>query len=202
MRIFIAGATGVIGIPLVKLLVAGGHDVAGMTRSPTKAETLRALGAEPVVCDVYDAAELTDAVTRFRPELVMHQLTDLPDTLEELPAYLERNSRIRSEGTRNLLDAAEAASAPRFMAQSVAWELPGEAGRAVQEHESAVLGAGGVVLRYGMFYGPGTFGGDEPPPHPRIHVEEAARRTIAAMDLRGTIVTIVEDEEGSAKATS
>ena len=79
MRIFLAGASGVLGVRLVPLLVANGHVVAGMTRSPEKVERLRALGAEPVVCDVYDVAALREAVTAFRPELVMHQLTDLPD---------------------------------------------------------------------------------------------------------------------------
>jgi nucleoside-diphosphate-sugar epimerase len=195
MRIFVAGATGVIGVPLVKLLVDRGHDVAGMTRTPAKAETLRALGVHPIVCDVYDGAALEAAVMAFRPELVMHQLTDLPDELDELPAYLDRNSRIRRVGTKNLLEASKAANARCFMAQSVAWELPGDGGLAVREHESAVLSAGGVVLRYGRFYGPGTFGGDEAPPHPRIHVDEAARRTVAAMALRAATVTIVEPDE-------
>src|SRR5689334_20595184 len=103
MRIFVAGATGAIGVPIVKLLVADGHDVAGMTRSPRKAAFLRSLGAIPVVCDAFDAAALRDAVVAFGPDLVMHQLTDLPDRIEQLEEYLPRNTRIRREGTRNLL---------------------------------------------------------------------------------------------------
>lgn len=192
MRVFVAGATGVIGIPLLKLLVADGHAVAGMTRTPAKADLLRALGAEPVVCDVYDADALEGAVVRFGTELVIHELTDLPDALDQLPLYVDRNSRIRREGTANLLAAAEGAGADRFLAQSIAWELPGDGGVAVKEHEAAVLGAGGVVLRYGRFYGPGTFGGDDPPPPPRVHVDDAARQTMAALSLRATTVTIVE----------
>lgn len=196
-RVFLAGATGVIGYPITKLLVAAGHEVAGMTRSPTKADLLRQLGARPVVCDVFDRAALTDAVAGFAPDVVMHQLTDLPDVIERIPEFEERNSRIRREGTANLIAAAKAAAVEAFLAQSVAWTLPGDGGVAVAEHESAVLDAGGVVLRYGMFYGPGTFGGDDPPPPPRVHVDEAARRTLAAMGLRATTITIVEDDSGA-----
>ena len=125
MRIFLAGASGVIGLPLVFLLVRWGHDVAGMTRTPAKAEKLRSLGAEPVVCDVYDADRLAEAVVAYAPDLVMHQLTDLPDD-ESLVAGSTANARMRTEGTRNLLAAARAARVPRFFAQSVAWDPPGE----------------------------------------------------------------------------
>lgn len=145
MRVFLAGASGVIGVQLVPLLVAEGHEVAGMTRSPGKAEALRELGAEPVVADVYDAAALRDAVVGFGPDLVMHQLTDLPDDPAKIPEFGGFNSRIRTEGTRNLLDAAAAAGARRFLAQSIAWRLPGEAHAPVDEHEAMVLDAGGVV---------------------------------------------------------
>ena len=178
MQVFLAGASGVIGVRLVPLLVDAGHRVAGMTRSPDKAEHLRALGAEPVVCDVYDAAGLTGAVTRFAPDAVMHQLTDLPDSADEITAFRDRNNRIRTEGTRNLLAAAAAAGCRRFVAQSIAWRPPA-GGEAVQEHERMVLDAGGVVVEYGTFYGPGTYSGDDRiPPPPRIHVDEAARRTV------------------------
>ena len=105
MRVFVAGATGVVGIRLVPLLVAAGHEVAGMTRSPGKVDVLRSLGAEPVVCDVFDAAVLTAAVVRFGPDVVVHQLTDLPDRAEDIAAFAGANARIRREGTRNLLDA-------------------------------------------------------------------------------------------------
>lgn len=192
MRVFLAGASGVIGARLVPLLLEAGHEVVGMTRSPEKADRLRELGAEPVVCDVFDADALQDAVAAARPELVMHQLTDLPDDLKRIPLYMRRNNRIRTEGTRNLLAAARAAGASRLIAQSIAFKAPG-AGRAVAEHERMVLDAGGVVLRYGMFYGPGTMTGDRRPPKPRIHVDEAARRTMELLDAPTGVVVVAED---------
>ena len=192
MRIFLAGATGLIGERLVPLLVAGGHAVAGMTRSPGKADALRALGAEPVVCDVFDPAALRVAAVAFRPDAVLHELTDLPDDAALLPEFAAPNARIRREGTRNLLEAARAAGARRFLAQSVAWQLPGDAGAAVAELEQAVLAAHGVVLRYGQFYGPGTYHEQAPSP-PRVHVDEAARRTVEALAAPSGVLTIVED---------
>jgi len=190
MRIFLAGATGVLGVPLVPLLVAEGHVVAGLTRSPGKAEGLRAAGAEPVVCDAFDADALTAAVVAFRPETVLNKLTDLPDDPEEIFGFVELNAKIRREGTRNLLAAAEAAGAGRFLAQSVAWPLEGDSGAAVAELEAAVLEFGGVVLRYGRFYGPGTYHESDLPEPPRIHVDEAARRTVEALDAPSGTVTI------------
>jgi nucleoside-diphosphate-sugar epimerase len=138
VRIFLAGATGVIGVRLVPLLVSAGHEVAGLTRSPAKREALFELGAHAVVADVYDAAALRDAVVDFGPELVLHELTDLPDDLAKIGDGAA-NARIRREGTRNLLAAARAAEAPRFVAQSVAWELPGPGAASRDELEAAVL---------------------------------------------------------------
>jgi nucleoside-diphosphate-sugar epimerase len=192
MRIFLAGATGVIGIRLLPLLVAAGHTVAGMTRSPRKADELRALGAEPVVCDVYDAAALAEAVTGFGPGAVVHQVTNLPDRLDELPGYAARNDRIRTEGTRNLLAAARAAGVRHFLAQSIAWRPPGR-GETVDEHERQVLDADGVVARYGQLYGPGTFYQNEVPPHPRIHVDAAAQATPPLITAPSGVVTLAED---------
>ena len=192
MRVFLAGASGVIGVRLVPLLIAAGHAVTGMTRTEAKVEMLRELGAEPVVCDVFDAGALSAAVAAAAPDLVMHQLTDLPDRLDEIPAYAARNNRIRTEGTRNLLAAAAAAGAQRFLAQSIAWTPPA-GGEAVAEHERLVLGAGGVVLRYGTFYGPGTFGGDRVPPPPRIQVDAAARATVELLHAPSGVVEVVED---------
>ena len=194
MRIFLAGASGVIGVRLVPLLVGDGHEVVGMTRSPEKPDRLRALGAEPVVCDVFDADALRDAVVGARPELVMHQLTDLPDDLKRIPLYMRRNNRIRTEGTRNLIAAARAADARRLVAQSIAFKAPG-AGRAVARHERMVLDAGGVVLRYGMFYGPGTMTGDRRPPKPRINVDQAARRTVELLDAPSGVIVVAEESE-------
>ncbi len=157
MRVFLAGASGVIGLRLVPLLAAAGHDVAAMTRTSAKAELLRGLGAEPVVCDVFDLDVLTEAVSGFGPDAVVHQLTDLPDDPARIPELAGANARIRRQGTRNLLAAANDAGAARFVAQSIAWPIPGDGGVAVQEHEHAVLDAGGVVIRYGQLYGPGTY---------------------------------------------
>ena len=194
MRVFLAGASGVIGVRLIPLLVSDGHEVAGMTRSPGKAAALRELGAEPVVCDVFDAGALARAVTAFGPELVMHQLTDLPDQADQIAGFAARNNRMRTEGTRNLLAAAAQAGASRFLAQSIAWTPP-SGGEAVAEHERLVLAAGGVVLRYGTFYGPGTYSGSgKVPPPPRIHVDEAARRTVALLTAPSGVVVITEDQ--------
>lgn len=193
MRIFVAGATGVIGARLVPLLLGAGHEVVGMTRSPEKAGALRRSGAEPVVCDVYDVDALRDAVLAARPEMVMHQLTDLPDEFERLGEYRDRNNRMRTEGTRNLIAAAQGAEASRFLAQSIAWLPPGGEA-AVQEHEQLVLGIGGVVLRYGVLYGPGTFGGEgRIPDPPRIHVDEAARRTVELLDAPTGVIVVTEE---------
>jgi nucleoside-diphosphate-sugar epimerase len=196
MRIFVAGATGVIGIRLVPLLVAEGHEVAGMTRSPTKADQLRAFGAGPVVCDVFDAEAVRQAVRRFEPDVIVDELTDLPDRADEIAKYRERNDRMRTEGTRNLIAAGDASGAERVIAQSIAWDHPDPGARAaVAEHERLVLGHHGVVVRYGQLYGPGTFYDAEPPPHPRIHVDEAARRTEPTLTAPSGIVTLVEVDQ-------
>ena len=129
MRVFLAGASGVIGTRLLALLHGAGHEVAGMTRSPDKVSVISALGALPVVCDVFDAVALVDTVVGFAPDLVMHQLTDLPDHLDQVPDYVLRNDRIRTEGTRNLLAAGTAAGTRRFLAQSIAWTPRGVAKR-------------------------------------------------------------------------
>lgn len=183
-----------IGVRLVPLLVAEAHQVAGLTRSPEKADALRELGAEPVVCDVFDAARLEAALVSFRPDAVVDELTDLPDDAAMLPKFRAANARIRGEGTRNLLAAARAARAKQFLAQSTAWPLPGEGGVAIEELERSVLAAGGVVLRYGRLYGPGTYYENEPPPPPRVHVDEAARGTAAALGAPSGVVEIVDEE--------
>ncbi|HEY5272457.1 MAG TPA: NAD-dependent epimerase/dehydratase family protein [Acidimicrobiales bacterium] len=192
MRVFLAGASGVIGTRLTALLTAAGHDVAGMTRSPEKAATISALGAAAVVCDVFDNRALRAAVVDFRPDVVLHELTDLPDDVARIAEYGASNARIRREGTRNLIAAAKAARASRFLAQSVAWQLPGDAGLATADLESAVLAAAGVVLRYGQFYGPGTYHESHLPDGPRIEINEAAIRTVAALDAPSGVVVISE----------
>lgn len=194
MRIFLAGASGVIGVRLVPLLVQSGHQVVAMTRTPEKIELLRELGAEPVVCDVFDAEALSAAVGAAAVEMVMHQLTDLPDRVDQISVFRERNDRIRTEGTRNLITAARGAGVDRFTAQSIAWEPPG-GGEAVRDHERMVLAVGGVVLRYGQLYGPGTYYEHELPDPPRIHVGAAARRTVELLDAPTGVILVTDTDE-------
>jgi nucleoside-diphosphate-sugar epimerase len=174
MRVFVAGATGAIGRPLVAQLLAAGHEVTGMTRSPERAEALRRAGAEAAVCDVFDADGVRAAMAAARPEAVVHQLTDLPAAYtNDRAALTAGTNRLRREGTRVLLDAARAAGATRFVAQSIAFAYAAEGDwvkdeqaplggdeavlDALRAHEEAVLEAEGIVLRYGQLYGPGTW---------------------------------------------
>ncbi len=195
-KVFVAGATGLVGKRLVPLLVEAGYDVFAMTRSPGKAASLEAAGATPVVVDAFDAPGLMAALADIRPAIVIHQLTDLPDRLDpaEMPAALVRNARIRREGTRNL--AAAAAGVRRFIAQSIAWvyapgpEPHGEddpldpKADSVAALERETLGTpsfAGVVLRYGRFYGPET-GTDAPPEEIPLHVDAAAHAALLAVE--------------------
>ncbi|WP_245262226.1 NAD(P)H-binding protein [Mesorhizobium sp. WSM3626] len=184
-RIFLAGASGAIGQRLVPQLLAAGHQVTGTTRSADKAVRLEVLGVEPVVVDVFDAKSLSRAMLAARPDIVVHQLTDLPAGLDpsRMAEAVVRNARIREEGTRNLVAAAAAASVRRMVAQSIAWAYaPGPEPHAEADPldggasgnrgisvggvialETAVLEApfAGIILRYGQLYGPGT-GADTP----------------------------------------
>ena len=181
-----AGASGVLGRSLVPRLVAAGHDVTGTTRSRQRAEGIRAAGASPAVVDALDTEALRDAVERASPEVVVHELTALPQRWNPRKSdFYEPTNRIREEGTRNLVAAAGAAGARRLVCQSVAFayapgpepevvdeQTPlnlrapppfGDGVRAIDGMERAVLGAEpleGLVLRYGWFYGPGTHYGE------------------------------------------
>ena len=199
LRVFLAGATGIIGIRLLPPLLAGGNTVAAMTRSADKLDHLRALGAHPVLCDVFDAAALTEAVTTFRPDAVIHQLTDLPDHIDQLSEFAARNDRIRTEGTHNLVAATKASGARHLLAQSIAWRPPGR-GESVDQHERQVLQAGGVVVRYGQLYGPGTFYEDLIPPPPRLHVDAVAQATLPLIHAPSGVVVVVEDPEAHDRA--
>jgi nucleoside-diphosphate-sugar epimerase len=193
-RVYLAGASGVIGSRLVPLLLDAGYTVGAMTRSSAKAARLASLGAEPIVCDVFDRGALTTAVRSFSPDLVLHELTDLPDAVEDLPKARLLNARIRVEGTRNLIDAMDGLDEPKIVAQSIAWTPdPGPGADAVTSLEQAVLAANGVVLRYGAFYGPGTYYEGELPAAPRVHIDTAAARTVAALDARSGILTVVDE---------
>jgi nucleoside-diphosphate-sugar epimerase len=193
MKVFLAGASGVLGQRLIPLLVQAGHTVGGMTRSPGKLELLEQLGAEAILCDVFDRDALIDAVRDFKPDLVLNELTDLPDDLAQIGAHAERNARIRTEGNRNLIEAAQRNGSPKILAQSVAWQLPdGPDAKAVKELERSVLAEGGVVLSYGQFYGPGTYNEGEKPAEPRVHLNRAAELTVKALDAPSGVVVITD----------
>jgi len=207
-RIFLAGASGAIGRRLVPQLLDAGHAVTGMTRQALKADELRALGAEPVIVDVFDAVALSRAVRAASPDIVIHQLTDLPAGLDpaRMGEAIVRNARIRAEGTRNLVAAAGAAGVRRLIAQSIAWayapgaqpysesdpldaDADGNRGISVGgviALEKAVLSAplAGIVLRYGQLYGPGT-GAEAPTGVSPVHVDAAGHAALLALD-RGT----------------
>jgi nucleoside-diphosphate-sugar epimerase len=193
MRVFLAGASGVIGQRLIPRLVRAGHMVGGLTRSASKTELLRDLGAEPILCDVFDRNALIQAVRDFKPDVVLNELTDLPDDAKQIGEFAEANGRIRSEGNQNLIEAARRSGSPKILAQSLAWQLPdGPDARAVAELERSVLAERGIVLRYGQFYGPGTYHPRQPPEPPRVHIDRAADRTVEALDEPTGVVVIVD----------
>lgn len=197
MRIFVAGSTGVIGNRILPLLVMGGHEVVGMTRSEVKLELINRSGARGILCDVYDYEKLKKSIANFHPDLIIDQLTDLPDRSEDVPEYARYNNRIRIEGTANLLSSASASGHPGFIVQSVAWKLQGNGHKAVTEMEKMVLDYGGSVFRYGQLYGPGTFYETEKPAGPRIHVDGAAELTVKNIDSKERMTEIVESSNPS-----
>jgi nucleoside-diphosphate-sugar epimerase len=193
MKIFLAGASGVLGQRLIPRLVEAGHVVGGMTRSPGKTELLSDLGAEAILCDVFDRDALVQAVGDFKPDVVLNELTDLPDDVTQIGAHAELNARIRTEGNQNLIEAARRSGSPKIFAQSVAWQLPdGPDAKAVAELERSVLAEGGVVLSYGQFYGPGTYNEQNTPEEPRVQIDRAAELTVAALDEPSGVVVIVD----------
>ena len=217
MNIFVAGASGVIGRPLVKLLVRAGHAVTGTTRSADKVAALEALGARAVVVDVFDAAALTYAVAAAKPAVVINQLTDLPDARDpaQIAASRAGNARIRIEGTRNLMAAAREARAKRAIAQSIAFVYaPGpaplretdpldtsEAQRVTVEGVVALEretlntpGIEGIVLRYGRLYGPGTWF-EKPEGKGTLSTDAAAHAALLAV-TRGSpgLYNVAEDD--------
>jgi 2-alkyl-3-oxoalkanoate reductase len=242
MRIFLAGATGALGQSLVPLLVDAGHEVTGMTRSQQNAERLRAAGAEAAIADGLDRDAVMAAVTAARPDAVVHQLTGLAglSNLRDFDGAFALTNRLRTEGTDNLLAAARAAGARRFVAQSYAGWPSGfssgpvtteddpldpdpvsnmrESQAAIRHLERATVEAGGLVLRYGGFYGPGTGlgpGGEQLAAVRKrqfpvvgdgggvwsfIHIHDAATATVAAVE-RGApgVYNIVDDDPAPAR---
>ncbi|MFG2006685.1 NAD-dependent epimerase/dehydratase family protein [Spirillospora sp. NPDC048911] len=219
MKILVAGATGVIGSRLVPLLVQAGHEVTGTTRSAARADAIAAQQAKPLVLDAFDSPAVHDAVLAVRPDVIVHQLTDLSG--EDFDA----NSRLRVQGTRNLVSAAKAANVEVMIAQSISWlYVPGDApaveedaldptlppyeGVAALEEAVAELPRG-VILRYGALYGPGTWyapdgaiadrvraGSLRPSPAwtSFVHADDAAAAVLAALDWPAGPVNIVDDE--------
>lgn len=188
MRILVVGATGVIGRELVPGLVAGGHDVVGTTRSEQGAAALERLGATGVAFEAY-AGSAPDLITQAQPDILICQLTDLPDRADELAQRRAGNARIRREVIPRLVGAAASAGVRHILVQSVAWPMQGESADAVTIMERATLDAGGVVLRYGQFYGPGTFHAERPQ-GPAITPAVAAARTVELLTAASGVVTI------------
>jgi nucleoside-diphosphate-sugar epimerase len=217
MNIFVAGATGVIGRPLVRLLRRAGHDVTGTTRSAGKIAEIEKLGGHGVVADALDAEALRRAVAAAKPDVVIHQLTDLPDVSDpaQMAVAREKNSRVRIEGTGNLMAAAKAAGVRRVIAQSIAFVYaPGkkpyregdpldssEAQRTtitgVKALEDAVLntpGIDGIVVRYGRLHGPGTWF-DKPGSAGALTCDAAAQAAFLAVTKGAPgIYNIAEDD--------
>jgi len=230
MQVFVAGGSGTIGRPLVRALVEVGHAVHALTRRPNKTAELRALGATPVIADALDPAALSRAVQSARPACVIHQLTALPVEGPRRASDLEPTNRLRTDGTRHLLNAAVAAGARRFIAASFApfasdafasKAAVADGVAATRSMEEQVVTAtqqqriDGIVLRYGLFYGaaaPSTIAmldlirrrrlpvvRHDAGRLPFIHIEDAVRATMAAMDLGepGRCYNIVDDRAAS-----
>ncbi len=226
-RIFLAGAAGAVGRRLCLLLAAEGWQVTGTTRTPEKAAMLRDMGVEPAIVDVYDPTKLNLALAGAAPDIVIHQLTDLPPGLDptRMKDAAGRNARLREIGTANLIAAAVAAKASRMIVQSIAFAYapgpkpygedaplntaaggePGLSARGVASMERQTLDAplASVILRYGKLYGPGT-GFSAPAKGGPLHVDaaaDAARRAVT----RGSGIYNVAEEDGavsSAKAAA
>lgn len=235
MRVFVAGASGAIGQPLINELIRRGHEVTAMTRSDSGARRLESLGAAVAQVDALDAAAVEQSLRDSRPEVVIDELTSLPKDPSEMAAAAPADRKLRIEGGGNLLRAARALGVSRYIQQSSAFFLePGEAladesaglavdaspriaasARAYVELESRVLNAGdmeGVALRYGFFYGPGTWYnpdgawadkvrkqelpiiGDGRAVWSWIHIDDAAIATVETISAPPGIYHIVDDD--------
>lgn len=240
MKVFIAGASGVLGRRLIPRLVANGHEVVGMTRTGAKRSLLEGLGAAPVVADALDPEAVGKAVGESGAEVIVHQLTAIPDAIDmrRIDRDFALTNRLRTEGTNHLLSAAHATGVRRFVAQGFAPYVargggvrtedapldpdPPRALRATVEAlrhlETSVTGAEGMeglVLRYGVFYGPGTGFAVEPPGAnvrmilkrgfpvvgggtgvwSLVHIEDAATATAVAVERGAPGVYHVVDDE-------
>ena len=232
MRVFVVGASGVIGRRLVPQLIERGHEVIGSARSPEKAERLRRLGAESVVLDALDARAVREAVAAARPDAIVHQataLTGLSD-FKHFDRSFAQTNRLRIEGTDNLLAAAREAGVGKFVAQSNANHRYAREGGPVNSEDNpldpqpvaamresvaamdyldkAVTGAGGIALRYGIFYGDPDDGmveavrarkfpivGDGAGVWSFLHLDDAAAATVLALEHDGPAVYNIVDDE-------
>lgn len=217
LRIFLAGATGVIGRNLIPLLLKNGHRVTGTSRTTEGVRTLNVLGADAMIVDVFDRDALDEAMLTSAPNVVIHQLTDLAGGTDL--QSLVRNARLRREGTKNLMDAARKTRVTRIIAQSIAWAYAprtppysetdpldaaaqGPRGVSVRDGvvplEAAVLqpdDLDGIVLRYGQLYGPGTWT-QTPTGSSPVHVEAAAYAASLAVDRGSRGVYNIADSGG------
>jgi nucleoside-diphosphate-sugar epimerase len=230
MQCFVTGATGALGVPTVTALVAAGHDVRGVARNADKAAQLRAAGAEPVAVDVFDHDAIVDAVAGC--DAILHLATNVPPLAKAgfMPAWKTHN-RLRTEATRHLLDAARIHDIHRFVKESVTFAYPSSGAEWIDESVpvdesikmlrptlegerlvAAYDGAGGVgvVLRFGLFYGPYARAVDEalhtarlhrfPWPGPddayisSIHLDDVATSVVAALDAPGGLYNVVDDD--------
>ncbi|MDZ7954809.1 NAD(P)-dependent oxidoreductase [Nostoc sp. DedQUE09] len=238
MKVFVAGATGAIGRPLLDQLLAKGHNVVALTRSQERAQSLAAQGIEPAIADVFDPDSVKAAIAHAQPEVVIEQLTALPRTYsrESMTAAAPLNTRIRLEGGANVLAAAQAAGVRRYLRQSIAiWGIPGAGladeetplvldaspvvaaeSRVMTEIERRLLETSnleGIALRYGFFYGPGTWFNPDGDVGQQvrqqqfpivgngdgvwswIHIEDAAIATVAAVEQGNTGVYLIVDDQ-------
>ncbi|CAK7260859.1 dTDP-4-dehydrorhamnose reductase (plasmid) [Shinella sp. WSC3-e] len=224
-RLFLAGASGAIGTRVIPLLLSGGWHIMGMTRSQERADAMRSKGLDAVVADAFDGKTVNDLIVGFQPDVLMHQLTDLPRDLAKLDeAALERNAKVRKLGTHNLVEAAKNAGVKRLVVQSIAFDyvpetprphkeghqlagrLPGASatsdGVVSLEDQVSSSGIPFAILRYGRLYGPGT-GSDRPWGPAGIHIDAAALATALAArsDLSGIFnITESDGEVDSSRA--
>jgi 2-alkyl-3-oxoalkanoate reductase len=217
VKVFVAGASGAVGRPLVRQLVAAGHEVTGTTRREERAAAIRDAGATPVVCDVFEGEALRDTVVAAAPDAVVHALTAIPERIDWKADPLAATNRVRIEGTRNLVDAARAAGAQRIVAESVAFLYAPRGGRVKDEEAELYSGApdpfgptvdaladmerqvreaeriDGVVLRFGNFYGPGTsFAPDG------SQADEARRRRLPVVGKGTGVFSFIHVEDAAA----
>jgi len=236
VKIFVAGATGAVGLPLVRVLCAGGHRVTGMTRTRPGVDRLRELGAEVSTADAFDAKAVRAAIKGASPDVVIDQLTWLPANPADIIKSMPNDTRLHGEGGVNLLTAAHEAGVARYILQSrgfylnvpagqladetakLRYEAPGEIGasaRTIGQYEEHVLGSPtmhGIVLRYGFFYGPGTWYrpdgavaeqarkgesaiiGDGSAVWSFVHIDDAIIATVASLTAESGVYNIVDDD--------